>query len=260
MEQSGIAKLNRNPKIGPGLEERVAALTAQLKAANKELENFSYSVSHDLRAPLRAINGFATLLWEDHREQLDEEAQRKLSIICGEAERMGMLIDDLLAFARLGRKTIEPVALDMAELVQNTFDQLNHASENGKLEFRVGRLPAATADRALLAQVWSNLLSNAVKFSSRREVPLVEIGGTVEETENIYFVRDNGAGFNPRYRDKLFGVFQRLHDETEFPGTGVGLALVHRIVSRHGGRVWADSEPGCGATFHFSLPRETGDE
>jgi signal transduction histidine kinase len=237
------------------LEDRVAARTSALESANKELESFSYSVSHDLRSPLRAISGFSNLLWQDHKDHLDEEAQRKLGIIRGQAERMGQLIDDLLAFSRLGRKAIEPTELDMAELVQNTFRRL-HNGEDGSVEFNVGKLPCATADRRLLEQVWSNLLSNAIKFSEREEKPVVEVGGIVEEAENIYYVRDNGAGFDPRYRDKLFGVFQRLHDESEFPGTGVGLALVHRIITRHGGRIWADSKPGDGATFHFSLPRE----
>jgi signal transduction histidine kinase/HAMP domain-containing protein len=237
------------------LEDRVAVRTSALESANKELESFSYSVSHDLRSPLRAISGFSNLLWQDHKDHLDGEAQRKLGIIRGQAERMGQLIDDLLAFSRLGRKAMEPTELDMAELVENTFQRL-HNGEDSSVEFNVGKLPFATADRRLLEQVWSNLLSNAIKFSEREEKPVVEVGGIVEEAENIYYVRDNGAGFDPRYRDKLFGVFQRLHDESEFPGTGVGLALVHRIITRHGGRIWADSKPGDGATFHFSLPRE----
>jgi signal transduction histidine kinase len=242
------------------LEHRVEARTSQLEAANKDLESFSYSVSHDLRAPLRAITGFSNLLWQDHKDRLDPEAQRKLGIIRGQADRMGTLIDDLLAFSRLGRKAIDPTVLDMADLARKTFERLQGTLENGELDFRVGRLPQATADRNLMEQVWSNLLSNAVKFSSQRDDPVVEVGAIVEETENVYYVRDNGAGFDPRYRNKLFGVFQRLHDEAEFPGTGVGLALVHRIVTRHGGRVWADGQPGDGATFHFSLPREKPDE
>lgn len=241
------------------LEDRVVARTSQLESANRELESFSYSVSHDLRAPLRAITGFSNLLWEDHKERLDEEARRKLGIIRGQADRMGLLIDDLLKFSRLGRKAIEPTLLDMGELARKTFERLHRDNANGKLEFRVGKLPPARADRALMEQVWANLLANAVKFSSKTDEAVVEVGAIAEERENIYYVRDNGAGFDPRYRDKLFGVFQRLHDESEFPGTGVGLALVHRIVTRHGGRVWADSRPGDGATFHFSIPRESPD-
>lgn len=252
--EEGLRTLNAE------LEDRVEARTSQLEAANRELESFSYSVSHDLRAPLRAIAGFSNLLWEDHKERLDEEAQRKIGIIRGQADRMGMLIDDLLRFSRLGRKALDPVPVDMAELARAIFERLDRDGATGQPEFRVGKLPPVVADRSLMEQVWVNLLSNAIKFSSKTEAPVVEVGAIVEEKENVYYVRDNGAGFDPRYRNKLFGVFQRLHDEAEFPGTGVGLALVHRIVARHGGRVWADSRPGDGATFHFSLPREMADE
>jgi light-regulated signal transduction histidine kinase (bacteriophytochrome) len=167
---------------------------------------------------------------------------------------MGTLIDDLLAFSRLGRKSLQPGDVDMAEIVQGMQDRLR-ADADGAFELRIGRLPRAWGDRALLEQVWINLLSNAVKFSSKKEQPVVEVGAISGEHEHIYFVRDNGAGFDPRYQAKLFGVFQRLHDASDFPGTGVGLALVQRIVVRHSGRVWADSKPGEGATFHFTLPK-----
>jgi signal transduction histidine kinase len=240
------------------LEQRVGARTAELEAANKELESFSYSVSHDLRAPLRAIGGFAELLREDNAEQLDDEGRRKLDVIRGEAARMGSLIDDLLAFSRLGRKSLTPGELDMAELAQTVFDRLRAEPGGGRVELRLGRLPRAWGDRALLEQVWVNLLSNAVKFSSKKDAPIVEVGAITQEREHVFFVRDNGAGFDPRYQAKLFGVFQRLHDSAEFPGTGVGLALVQRIIVRHGGRVWADGKPGEGATFHFTLPKESG--
>ena len=238
------------------LEHRVTARTAQLEAANKDLESFSYSVSHDLRAPLRAVGGFAELLWNDHGSQLDQEAQRKLGIIRAEAARMGALIDDLLAFSRLGRKSLQPAKLDMAALAQNVFDRLRADPEATCVELRLGTLPQAWGDRAMLEQVWVNLLSNAIKFSSKKVLPIVEVGAITEEREHVFFVRDNGAGFDPRYKAKLFGVFQRLHDGSEFPGTGVGLALVQRIILRHGGRVWADGKPGEGATFHFTLPKE----
>lgn len=241
------------------LEERVQARTAELEAANKDLEGFSYSVSHDLRAPIRAIGGFATLLSEDHAAELGEEACRKLAIVRAEAARMGRLIDDLLAFARLGRKALDPVDLDMAEMAKNVYERLNHSDPGHPADFRLGSLPQARGDRGLFEQVWMNLLSNAIKFSSKKERPVIEVGGISEEREHIFFVRDNGAGFDPRYQSKMFGVFQRLHRQDEFPGTGVGLALVHRIVTRHGGRVWADGKPGQGATFHFSLPREPAD-
>jgi signal transduction histidine kinase len=238
------------------LERRIESRTSQLEAANKELEGFSYSVSHDLRAPLRAIVGFAKMLQEDHAEKLDEEAQRKLGVIQSEAQRMGMLIDDLLAFSRMGRKAMQLIEFDMTELARATYDGLNGHHDGPKAEFRLGSLPRAKGDRTLLGQVWANLLSNALKFSSKREKPLIEVSAISDEKEHVYFVRDNGAGFDPRYQSKLFGVFQRLHDSSEFNGTGVGLALVQRIVVRHGGRVWADSKPDAGATFYFTLPKE----
>lgn len=242
-------------KLNVELEDRVAARTSELETANSELESFSYSVSHDLRSPLRAISGFSNLLWQDHGEHLDDEAQRKIEIIRSQADKMGQLIDDLLAFSRLGRQALERVELDMGELAEGAFERLRQQSPSQEAELRMSRLPPAMADRSLMENVWANLLSNAVKFSSQKETPVVEVGAIVGEDQNIYYVRDNGAGFDPRYSDKLFGVFQRLHDESEFPGTGVGLALVQRIVARHGGRIWADSSPGDGATFHFSLPR-----
>ncbi len=238
------------------LERRIESRTSQLEAANKELEGFSYSVSHDLRAPLRAVVGFAKMLQEDHAEKLDEEARRKVGVIQGEAQRMGLLIDDLLAFSRMGRKAMQTSELDMAELARTTYESLNGHHEGPKAEFHLGSLPRARADRVLLGQVWANLISNALKFSAKRQKPVIEVSAISDEREHVYFVRDNGAGFDPRYQSKLFGVFQRLHDSSEFPGTGVGLALVQRIVVRHGGRVWAEGKPDGGATFYFTLPKE----
>lgn len=238
------------------LEQRVSARTEQLASVNKELEAFSYSVSHDLRAPLRAIAGFANLLIKDHGEDLNKEARRKLEVIVGESHRMGVLIDDLLAFSRLGRKTMQSAELDMTELVRGVHEALVQQHQGTSVDFRLGVLPRGNGDRVLLGQVWTNLLSNAFKFSSRREQPLVEVNAITDEKEHIYFVRDNGVGFDPRYQSKLFEVFQRLHDASEFTGTGVGLALVQRIISRHGGRVWAEGRPDAGATFYFTLPKE----
>lgn len=247
-------------RLNAELEQRVAERTAQLEASSKELEGFSYSVSHDLRAPLRAVAGYSQMLLEDHLEQLEPEAQRKLNVIQDEARRMGVLIDELLAFSRLGRKAMQIAEVDMTGLARTTYDGLNGQSPGTKAEFRLGTLPKARGDRVLLGQVWANLISNAVKFSSKREKPLVEVSAISDEKEHVYFVRDNGAGFDPRYQAKLFGVFQRLHKSSEFPGTGVGLALVQRIVVRHGGRVWADSRLDEGATFYFTLPKEQVDE
>jgi len=242
-------------------EDRIAALNAdleiranQLEAANKELESFSYSVSHDLRSPLRAIDGFSRLLEEDYREVLDEEGRRLLSVVRQNSQKMGQLIDDLLAFSRMGRKPIAPEPVDMAALVGEAIADVRTAMPEPAVSIVVGTLASASGDPALLKQVWINLISNGAKYSSSRERPEVEIGSTSSDDGTVYFVRDNGVGFDMQYYDKLFGVFQRLHRAEEFPGTGVGLAIVHRVVSRHGGRVWATSEMDKGATFFFSLP------
>lgn len=242
------------------LEQRVEERTSQLEAANKELESFSYSVSHDLRAPLRAVVGYSRMLSEDHAEQLNEEARRLLGVVQSESQRMGDLIDDLLAFSRLGRQAMQMSELDMTALARATFESLlAHHHQGAQVELHQGSLPRCRADRVLLGQVWTNLLANALKFSSKRDKPRIEISAITDDREHVYFVRDNGAGFDPRYRSKLFGVFQRLHDSDDFPGTGVGLALVHRIIARHGGRVWAEGKPNEGATFYFTLPKEQAD-
>lgn len=246
-------------ELNAELERRVTARTAELEAANRELESFSYSVSHDLRAPVRAIIGFSRMLAEDHARELDQESQRLLGIVQGEARRMGALIDDLLAFSRLGRQAMQIADVDMTELARVTYEGMIAQHPTNRVEFRVGALPRARGDRALLGQVWTNLLSNALKFTSTQPQPRIEVSAVSDENEHIYFVRDNGVGFDPRYQSKLYGVFQRLHEASEFPGTGVGLALVQRIVARHGGRVWADSRPNEGATFYFALPKEEAD-
>lgn len=238
------------------LERRVDARTAQLEAANKELESFSYSVSHDLRAPVRAIVAFSRMLAEDHAQHLDTEAQRLLGIVQGEAHRMGDLIDDLLAFSRMGRQAIQAVEIDMTRLARTTYEGLAAQQPVDNVDFQLAALPRARGDRSLLEQVWVNLIANALKFSSKQSRPHIEVSSITDGAEHVYFVRDNGVGFDARYQSKLFGVFQRLHDASEFPGTGVGLALVQRVVTRHGGRVWADSKPNEGATFYFTLPKE----
>lgn len=255
-EQARLRAEEELRRLNAELEQRVAGRTKELAAANKELESFSYSVSHDLRAPVRAIAGFSKLLAEQHEAQLDAEARRKLGIVRSEAARMGTLIDDLLAFSRLGRQPLQMKSVDMEELVRMNVDTLNAGLQGPPPQVRIGKLPPALGDRSVLAQVWANLLANAYKFSGRKERPAVEVNAISDEREHVYFVRDNGVGFDPRYVEKLFGVFQRLHDQREFPGTGVGLALVQRIVARHGGRVWAQGQPNEGATFYFSLPRK----
>ena len=234
------------------LETRVLERTAELEAVNKELSSFSYSVSHDLRAPLRAVDGYARMLEEDYTTRLDDEGRRLLGVIRESAGRMGQLIDDLLNFSRLGRQPMARHSVDTAGLVNDVIQEVR-AQSPAKIE--IGDLPQAQGDRALLKQVWVNLIGNALKYSSKRDAARVEIGGQIEGEENIYWVRDNGAGFDPRYAAKLFGVFQRLHSNEEFTGTGVGLAIVQRVVTRHGGRVWAEGRPGEGACFSFSLPR-----
>jgi light-regulated signal transduction histidine kinase (bacteriophytochrome) len=235
------------------LEARVLERTAELEAVNKELASFSYSVSHDLRAPLRAVDGYARMLEEDYATKLDDEGRRLLSVVRDSATRMGQLIDDLLSFSRLSRQPMVQHLVDTRALVQQVVDEVRGDSR-ASVELGDMLLPAE-GDRALLKQVWVNLISNALKYSAKRGAPRVEIGSQVEGEENIYWVRDNGAGFDMRYAAKLFGVFQRLHSQEEFAGTGVGLAIVHRVITRHGGRAWAEGKPGEGACFFFSLPR-----
>jgi signal transduction histidine kinase len=241
--QAEIRQLNAE------LEARVVQRTLQLEAVNKELESFSYSVSHDLRAPLRGIDGFARILLQNYAAHLDTDGQRYLQRVRDSAGRMGQLIDDLLTFSRLSRQPIKTQSIEPAELVQQALNELKPDYSNRQVEIVVDYLPPCEGDPALLRQVFVNLLSNALKYSSKREASRIEVGWTGE----AYFVRDNGTGFDMHYADKLFGVFQRLHGEHEFEGTGIGLANVRRIVERHGGRVWADAEVDKGATFYFTL-------
>ena len=241
-------------RLNEELEERVEQRTAELQAVNKELEAFAYSVSHDLRAPLRAVDGYARILEDEQGERLDDEGRRALAVVRSEAQRMGRLIDDLLTFSRLGRKDVQKHPTDMTRLVLEVFQELIRNEAHAGVALRLGDLPRAMCDSSLMRQVWTNLLGNAVKFSPGPDGATIDVSGSVRGTENVYIVKDNGVGFDMRYADKLFGVFQRLHGADEFEGTGVGLALVQRIVTRHGGRVWAEGEVGRGATFSFSLP------
>ena len=229
---------------------------AELEAANRDLESFSYSVSHDLRAPLRAIDGYSNILRESCGDKLGDEDNRVLGKILESTQRMGTLIEDLLAFSKLGRRPIFAAEIDMDALAREVLDELRSAPGQRVPNCVLKPLPVGWGDRSLIRQVWVNLLSNAIKFTGTSEVPSIELGGSGEDARNVYYVKDNGAGFDMRYYDKLFGVFQRLHSAREFPGTGVGLAIVQRVVVRHGGRVWAEGKPGEGATFYFALPKK----
>ena len=227
----------------------------KLEASNKELESFTYSVSHDLRAPLRAIDGFTKILLEEYVEKLDDEGKRIGAVIRKNSRKMGQLIDDLLAFSRLGRNSLHFSVVDMKNLVNAIYHEASTHEEREKISFSIGNLPPAYADPNMMRQVWMNLISNAIKFSAFRKKPVISVTGVEEEKRIIYSISDNGAGFDMKYKDKLFGVFQRLHSEKEFPGTGVGLALVQRILTRHSGKVWAEAEVDKGAKFYFSLPK-----
>ncbi len=240
--------------------EELQNSTRQLQAINKELEAFSYSVSHDLRAPLRAINGFVNILNEEYSNILDDEGKRICSIIHSNAVKMGQLIDDLLSFSRLIRSELNLTPIDMQSLVQNLVDEFESSKELNSNVISLQELPKSNGDSNLIKQVWMNLISNAIKYSSKTKNPEIIIGATQNDNETVYHIKDNGVGFNMNYSHKLFGVFQRLHGANEFEGTGVGLAIVQRIITRHGGRVWAEGEIDKGATFYFTLPRNEPDK
>ncbi len=243
------------------LEQSVATLTSALEAATRELDAFAFSVSHDLRAPLRAITGYTNILLEEYEPVLDTEGQRICGVISHEARRMGLLIDDLLSFSRLSRMEMCHSWIDMQEMVQSVFHELTQTEGHRRIDFQVEALAPAAGDPGMIRQVWVNLLSNALKFTSQRQRAVIQVGCTREGKEVVYFVQDNGAGFDMKYSDKLFGVFQRLHSEHEFEGTGVGLAIVQRVIHRHGGRVWGEGQVEQGAAFYFSLPgKEEPDE
>lgn len=244
-------------ELNQTLEKRVEERTAELIEANKELESFAYTVSHDLRAPLRAIDGFTNILKEEYYCTFDENGKKICNTISNNALKMGHLIDDLLAFSRVGRNEMNLLSINTKQLVEAVIQDNFTTGQTGKYQIEIGDLPSTKGDRAMMKQVWINLISNAIKFSSKKEKPVIRIDYKEDDTNYTFSITDNGSGFDQKYADKLFGVFQRLHNESEFEGTGVGLAIVQRIINRHGGKIWAESEKDIGSTFYFTLKKLT---
>ena len=240
-------------RLNEELESRVRIRTAQLEEANRELESFAYSVSHDLRAPLRAIDGFSRIIMDDYSADLPADVDRYLGLVRNNTRDMDKLIDDLLAFSRLARQEPDKETVSPTNLVNQILADRKDSFEGRTVELEIGDLPDCQADPSLLKQVYINLLDNALKFTNGRDLARIEIGHLELNEERVYFVKDNGVGFDMQYADKLFGVFQRLHRAEEFEGTGVGLAIVLRIIRRHGGRVWAEAKVDQGAAFYFTL-------
>jgi signal transduction histidine kinase len=240
------------------LEQTLQQRTAALEAANRELEAFNYSVAHDLRAPLRGIDSFSQLLVERYSQRLDSEGLAYLNRVRAAASRMSQLIDALLSLAQVGRSELQPIDMDFSHLVQSVSSELAAANPYRNVPVVVAPGMRAYGDPRLLRVVVANLLENSWKFTARRQRPAVEVGPRQNTALPTYYVRDNGAGFDPAYASRLFGAFQRLHPDRDFPGTGIGLAIVQRVIARHGGTVWADSQPDQGATFYFTLPRKAG--
>jgi signal transduction histidine kinase len=237
------------------LEQKVKDRTLELETVNKQLDAFSYSISHDLRAPIRSINNYINILLEDYDEQLDTEAKRLIQVVIQNSQKMGLLIDDLLAFAKLGRKDLAKVPLSMKTMVKEIWEEAHQLESNRNIQFVIQDIPEAYAEKATIRQVWVNLISNALKYSRKKENTSIEISWKENEKEIIYSIQDNGIGFDMKYYNKLFGVFQRLHSAQDFEGTGVGLAIVERIIEKHGGKIWAKSTPNVGTVFYFSLPK-----
>ncbi|MEN6621778.1 MAG: PAS domain-containing protein, partial [Smithella sp.] len=235
-------------------DETLKKKSADLIAVNRELESFAYSISHDLRAPLRAIDGFSRIILKKYSAGFNEDVIAKFNVIRSNAQIMGQLIDDILSLSRLSREKMSLAPLEMTDIINNVWNELMAINPERKMELIIKEMPPAFGDRTLLKQVYANLLGNAVKFTRKRDIALIEAGGYRKGNENVYYVKDNGAGFNMEYQDKLFGVFQRLHPASEFEGTGIGLSIVSRIISRHGGSVWAEGKEDEGAVFFFTIP------
>ncbi len=244
-------------QLNDELEQKVIDRTAQLESVNKELESFSYSVSHDLRAPIRAINGYTRIIEEDYAEKFDDDGIKILQAIIQNSKKMGQLIDDLLAFSKLGRKQVTFSEINMTALVNTVIEESLSEGNEHLPNFKINYLPPAKGDQSLIKQVWINLISNAVKYSKNKLKTTIEISAQLEGNFTVYEIKDEGAGFDMAYYDKLFGVFQRLHSQEEFEGTGIGLAIVQKIINRHNGTVWAESILHEGTSFHFSLPSTT---
>jgi len=256
----GFSKITRDITERKEAEQKVLELNMeleknvrQLEALNSELEAFTYSVSHDLRAPLRAIHGYTKIIEQEYASKLDSEAKHLMNLVMANAKKMGKLIEDLLALSHLGKKELIKKQVDMTELARTALEELKNNIDENKTQIILNPLPPALADEGLMLQVFTNLLSNAIKYSSKKENPVIEIGSKEINNKTVYYIKDNGSGFNMMYYNKLFGIFQRLHDASEFEGTGVGLAIVKRIILRHNGKIWAESELGKGATFYFTL-------
>jgi signal transduction histidine kinase len=241
-------------KLNNELEQKVIERTSQLESVNKELESFSYSVSHDLRAPIRAINGYTRIIIEDYSDKIDSEGTKVLQAIIHNSKKMGELIDDLLAFSKLGRKQVSFSEINMHDLVRSVQEEFVLEARENLPKFKINEIFPAMGDQSLIKQVWINLISNAIKYSRYKEKTTIEISAHKTASSVIYKIRDEGAGFDMEYYDKLFGVFQRLHSQEEFEGTGIGLAIVQKIVNRHNGTVWAKSKINEGTSFYFSLP------
>jgi PAS domain S-box-containing protein len=262
----GFAKISRdttsykkleeeNKLLTSQLEEKVNQRTNELAIVNRELEAFSYSVSHDLRAPLRAISGYSIMLKEDYQPKLDSEANRIIDVIIDNTKMMSQLIDDLLTFSKMARLEVVRDSINMKRLAEKCIAELLQTEKRTDYVINILDLPECKGDENMLKQVWFNLIGNAIKYSSKKLIPQIEVGAMDDGKANIYYVRDNGAGFDMKYSSKLFGVFQRLHRNDEFEGIGVGLALVKRIISKHSGEIWAEAELNKGATFYFSIPK-----
>lgn len=240
------------------LEEKVRQRTRELEIVNRELEAFSYSVSHDLRAPLRAISGYSIMLKEDYQSKLDAKGNRIIDVVVDNAKMMGQLIDDLLTFSKMSRLEVITVAIDMRQVAVKCVNEIFQTDKRKDYEIVIHPLPQCEGDATMLKQVWTNIIGNAVKYSSKKADPKIEIGSIKNDHSHIYFVKDNGTGFDMKYANKLFGVFQRLHRQDEFEGTGLGLGLAKRIITKHGGEIWAEAIIDKGATFYFSLPKKKG--